>query len=241
MTEHLPIKISVLDIVPMDIFLGQESINIDLVYASEQHSENIFSCALYHPKARLCLHRDLARVVLKTARILKHSKNWTLVLKDGLRTIEAQQSMMETEIVRKNPHWLIEPRMLSSPGIGGHPRGMAVDVSVANEDGTLIDMGTLFDTMTPQSSRNYDGFSKEVLENRIILEQAFLTAAKDLNLPLLPLPSEWWDFRFPAAHSNHYLPLSDDDLPDLLQMTRKDGPAYEMDDVALAKSIAMSL
>lgn len=241
MSEAQPLKIGIKNIIPMDIFLGYEPIKIDVVYANQHHPENIFSTALYHPKARLSLHHDLARVVIKTARILNHSKNWTLVLKDGLRTIEAQQAMMETDIVRTNPHWLTEPRMLSGPGMGGHPRGMAVDVSLLDNHGTPIDMGTLFDTMTPQSSRNYDGFSQEVLENRIILEQAFIAAAKDLNLPLLPLPSEWWDFRFPAAHSNRYLALSDDDLPDALQMTRMDGPAYDVDDVALAKSIAMSL
>lgn len=225
----------------MDIFLGQEPVFIDLVYANSKHPENIFSTSLYRSNARLSLHHDLARVVIKAARYINQSHQWILVLKDGLRTIEAQQAMMETKIVRANPHWLMEPRMLSGPGMGGHPRGMAVDVSVIDKNGATIDMGTSFDTMTPQSARSYGGFSNDVLRNREILESAFVSGAKDLSLPILPLPSEWWDFRFPATHSNQYAPLSDVDLPGAFQMTRQDGPVYEIDTDSLAKSVSMSL
>ncbi len=111
-------------LVPMNVFAAAgEPVQIDLVYADADHPENIFKTALYHPDAVLSLHCDLARIVLLAARSLHKKHGWVLVLKDGLRTIEAQARMMETEIVRQNPQWLIEPRMLSSPGQGGHPRG----------------------------------------------------------------------------------------------------------------------
>lgn len=235
------ILISTSDIIPMDIFFGVEPIKIDLVYADKNHSENIFKTALYKPDARLSLYRDFARVVILTARILNQSHHWTLVLKDGLRTIDAQSKMMETDIVKLNPQWLVEPRMLSSPGQGGHPRGMAVDVCARDEDNNDIDMGTLFDTMTPESARDYNGFNAQILENRKILEQSFVAAARHLNLPLLPLPSEWWDFRFPASYSNQFMPISDDALPKPLQMTRNDGALTGINDDDLAKSILMSL
>lgn len=229
------------DIVLMGIFLAKEPILIDLVYANKHHPENIFKKSLYHPEAGLSLHRDMARIVIMTARILQKQKGWRLVLKDGLRTIEAQQSMLDTDIVKSNPHWLMEPRMLSGPGQGGHPRGMAVDVSVVDNAGMPVDMGTTFDTMTAESARNYNGLKPEILENRKVLECSFLEAAKTLNLPLLPLPSEWWDFRFPASYSNDYPALWDKDLPDHLQMTCKNGWHEDRDSDALAKSILLSL
>ncbi len=229
------------DIVLMDIFLAKEPILIDLVYADEDHPENIFKKSLYHPEARLSLHRDMARIVIMAARLLQKQKGWRLVLKDGLRTIEAQHSMLNTDIVKSNPQWLMEPRLLSGPGQGGHPRGMAVDVSVVDDTGMPVDMGTTFDTMTAESARNFNGLKPEILENRKILECSFLEAAKTLNLPLLPLPSEWWDFRFPASYSNDYPALWDKDLPTHLQMTCKNGWHEDCNSDALAKSILLSL
>ena len=121
----MPDKLDPRDLVPMDIF-PDEPFVIDLVYARKDHPENIFGTAVYHENARLVLQRDLARITLKVARTLHAKHGWTLVLKDGLRPIEAQAALMETAIVKRNPHWLSEPRLLSGPGQGAHPRGMAI-------------------------------------------------------------------------------------------------------------------
>lgn len=231
------------DLVPMDLFIADEPLAIDLVYAKAKHPENIFGIAAYHTGARLTLHKDLARIVVAAARTIHQGHGWTLVLKDGLRPIEAQKILIETDIVRNNPHWLEEPRLLSSPGQGAHPRGMAIDVSVLDKDSIPVDMGTVFDEMTPQSARAYTGFSADILQNRAILENAFMNAATALNIPLLPLPSEWWDFRIPASHSGQYAPLSDADLPGPLRMCTEAGPddAAKEAMAALAKDIANSL
>ena len=225
----------------MDVFCGSEPIAIDLVYAQAQHPENIFGIAAYHNKARLILHRDLARVVLKTARLLNERYTWTLVLKDGLRTIEAQEILIHTEIVRQNPHWLEEPRLLSGPGQGAHPRGMAIDVSVKDAQGSAVNMGTVFDAMVPESARAYAGFAPNILRNRQTLEDAFVEAGDRLSLPVLPLPSEWWDFRFPASYNGRYAPLSDKDLPECLKMIVKSENSEPADFERLAKDIVSSI
>lgn len=225
------------DLVPMDLFAG-EPLAIDLVYADARHPENIFGVAVYHPGARLILHKDLAGIVLLAARVLQAQYGWTLILKDGLRPIEAQAALIETDIVKANPHWLGEPRLLSGPGMGGHPRGMAVDVSIAG-----VDMGTAFDAMVPESARDYAGFGEAVLENRARLEKAFVESAQKCGAPLLPLPSEWWDFRLPGSHSGKYAALSDADLPPPLKMREKPAPdaAWEGHFAALANSISLSV
>jgi D-alanyl-D-alanine dipeptidase len=237
------LKISTADLLPMDMFLRDEPIAVDVVYANASHPENIFGTAAYHANARMILHRDLASIVLAAARMLNARHGWTLVLKDGLRPIEAQQVLIETDIVKRNPHWLQEPRLLSSPGQGAHPRGMAIDVCVTDKNGMTVDMGTTFDEMTPQSARAYDGFDKSILANRAVLEQSFAASAEKLNLPLLPLPSEWWDFRIPSSHCGQYAPLSDKDLPGPLKMRSapQADPDWAEKADALAKSIRMSL
>ena len=236
----MPERIAPDDLIPMDAFHG-ETIEIDLVYADANHPENIFGIAAYRKDARLILHRELARIVLKTARLLNERHGWMLVLKDGLRTVEAQRTLMDTDIVRRNPHWLEEPRLLSAPGQGAHPRGMAIDVSVKNSNGWPVDMGTLFDAMVPESARAYDWFAPEILQNRAWLEKAFAEAAASLSLPLLPLPSEWWDFRLPASYNGAYEPLSDDDLPDALKMCRGGENTDAPDFGQLAKDIVLSI
>ncbi len=214
----------------MDVF-EDEPVKIDLIYADAAHPQNIFRIAAYDKTMRLILHKDMARVVLDVARTLHKNFGWTLILKDGLRPVEAQQRLVETDIVKANSHWLEEPRLLSGPGQGAHPRGMAVDVSCEDASGNAIDMGTLFDEMTAQSARAYTGFSADVLENRKRLETAFVQSAAKLSLPMLPLPSEWWDFRFPASYSGLFAPLSEKDLKSL------EGANFD----TLAKSILMSI
>lgn len=212
------------DLVAMEPFAGDHPVRVDLVYAHAGHPENIFG-KIYRDEARLWLHRDLAAIVLKAGDTLKRERGWRLVLKDGLRTVEAQQFMQQAEIVRRNPHWLEGPdRLLSPPGQGAHPRAMAIDLVPETLEGLAVDMGTAFDFLSenPQhnpAARAFRGLPAIILENRAALEAAMIGAARDLGLPLFPLPSEWWDFRFPADFYGQYAPLRDADLPEDMRMS----------------------
>lgn len=214
-------NISPAELIPLDIFEGQEPIKIDLVYAKPDHPRNMFKEAIYHDKARLWAHKDLAAITILTARILNKKFGWILEIKDCLRTYDAQVAMAETQIVRDNPQWMMDPPLLSAPGTGAHPRAMAVDVHPIDKDGNHIDMGTPFDDMRDESSRDFKDFSDQILQNRHELESAFVQSAKALNLPLLPLPNEWWDFRLPNDYTQQFAPLHDADLPPQMQMTAK--------------------
>jgi len=214
------------DLICMNQFIDHEPIEIDLVYADAAHPENIFGAALYRDGAQFWLHRELADIVLNVARLAQSERGAKLVLKDGLRTIEAQVAMQETDIVKANPQWC-EPgpnRLLSPPGTGGHPRGMAVDVNLIGEDGQEWDMGTAFDHLTTDpavnpAARSYQVFPANVLANRVYLETLFLRAADIAGQTILPLPSEWWDFRFPHDYSSQFAAISDVDLPEDMRMT----------------------
>lgn len=216
-------KINPADLIPMDIFAESEPITLDLVYAYAVHPRNIFDSAIYQAGARLWAHKDIAALTILTARKLYKAQGWRLELQDCLRTIEAQAAMQETAIVKAHPEWCVEGpnRMLSPPGLGAHPRGMAIDLAPLDAAGAKIDMGTPFDDMGVESARDYKNFPPHILENRQLLEQGFIESAKILNLPLYLVPSEWWDYRFPADHYNQFSPLSDADLPPQMQMTHK--------------------
>ena len=214
-------KISPDDLVCMNTQEATHALRVQLVYAHDR-PPNIFG-AVYRPDAQLWLHRDLARVVLKASELLE---GYRLVLYDGLRTVEAQDKMAHSAIVQANPHWLQEPgRLLSPPGAGAHPRGMAIDVSLETLDGDLLDMGTDFDYLAEDSSaaanpahREYQALKPAHATNRAILNEAMLGAAQECGVELMPLPQEWWDFRLPPEMYERYEPLSDGALPAEMRM-----------------------
>jgi zinc D-Ala-D-Ala dipeptidase len=195
-------------------------LKVDLVYAQPSHADNHFG-PIYDARARMLGHRDLAAVICLSATRLFQSQGWILVLKDCLRPVEAQEKMIETDIVKSNPHWLIEPRFLSNSGQGGHPRGMAVDVGAIDVRGIEINFGTPFDYFSSSTNvsvnkahRDYKNHSDDIKNNRSILEGVIVNAAKDLGFEILPLPQEWWDFRFLSSYTNQFEPIADADLPD---------------------------
>lgn len=211
------------DLVALDDFTQSHPIKIDVVYAKPQHPDNMFKCGIYKNDARMWCHRIFAPIILRAAETCYREHKYIFELKDCLRPVEAQARMMETDIVRANSHWLEEPRLLSPPGKGGHPRGMAVDIILLTEAGEQIDMGTAFDYLSPDrnnnpAARNYRDFSEDILRHRQILEDAMVEAGKAEGHEVLPLPQEWWDFRFMPDHSNQYAPVSDRELPQDMQM-----------------------
>lgn len=214
-------------LVVMDDLMQDHPFKIDVVYAQANHPENLFGQALYAPDAKLILHKYLAEIVVAAAHYARDRHGATFVLMDGLRPVEAQQAMQETPIVQRNPHWCEGPsRLLSPPGKGGHPRGMAIDVVLEDENGDRIDMGTPFDYLSEDrdnnpAARHYEGFSEAIQRNRKMLETCMMDAAKDYARDLLPLPAEWWDFRFKAGFYNDYAPVHDKDLPEHLRMMPK--------------------
>lgn len=217
-------KIAIEDLVHMD---GHNGLYVaDVVYADAAHPENVFGCALYNADAQIYLHKRLADVVLKAARFAKDD-GFVIWVKDGLRTMEAQKLMGESPIAREHPEWLEAPRLISPPGAGGHPRGMAVDVTLydAHTDQEL-DMGTPFDCFPEDkmagiwpAHRDYDDLSADVKANRARLNDYMARGAADCGEKLLALPAEWWDFRFYPEETSTYAPLSDADLPPEMRLS----------------------
>jgi zinc D-Ala-D-Ala dipeptidase len=221
-------RLTASSLVPLDLFTEDFPLSVDIAYLKPAPG-NIFG-VIYRPGARLWLHEKLARVVLLAAHFSYRHAGLKTVVYDGLRTTNAQTRMRTSKIVQQNPHWLEgKTRLLSPPGMGGHPRGMAVDMSLLGADGQPIDMGTDFDFLTQDpgplknpAHRDYQNLSDSVRKNRAILTGSMQQAAKMLQTDLLPLPQEWWDFRLQSEEYNLYEPLSDADLPPQMRMTEDD-------------------
>ncbi len=203
-------KIDPKNLVAMDMYAKDAPIIIDLAYARPDNL--LFGEQIYSSKARLWLHKDLAAIVVAAASHIYKSHGLKCVLFDGLRTTDAQSKMLKTRRVQENPHWLEEPRLLSPPGAGAHPRAMAIDITIEG-----LDMGTPFDDLTEKAHRKYP-HAEAIQMNRALLEGSMMRAADDLNLELFPLPQEWWDFRMPQSIYESFDPLAESDLPEEMHL-----------------------
>lgn len=218
------------DLVALDDYVASHPIRVDTVYAKPAHKDNMFKEGIYRPQAKMLCHKEMLPVILRAAEICHAKSGHYFEIKDCLRPLEAQQKIIETDIVRAHPQWLEEPRLFSPPGKGGHPRGMAVDIVLVDQQGRELDMGTAFDYLTQDKSHNPAArdftdfgrgaeYNEMVAANRRLLTESMLAAARELGREIVPLPQEWWDFRFPNDYTATFQPVSDFDLPPDMRMT----------------------
>ncbi|RDI11143.1 D-alanyl-D-alanine dipeptidase [Flavobacterium sp. AG291] len=134
-----------------------------------------------YPCARCFLRPEVAEA-LEEANERAKEKGYTLVIYDCYRPYGYQKVMYD--IVN-------DPRYVAPPGKGSnHNRGRAIDLSLANESGNLLDMGTPFDDFTELSHYDADGLSKEARRNRKLLRAIMKKAG------FTPYNNEWWHFDY---------------------------------------------
>jgi len=166
-------------------------VDFDIAYATDQNftGQPIYDVGICY------LHGD-ALEHLSRAVTLAQALRLRFVVFDAFRPSEAQWRMWDHT---PDPEFLADPRT-GSP----HSRGVAVDLTLAGEDGERLDMGTDFDAFTPLSHHGCTDVSAEALANRSLLLGLMTAAGWDFY------KNEWWHYQLPRARD--YALLSDRDL-----------------------------
>ena len=174
---------------------------LDLVYAT---SNNIAGKPVY--QRHLCLlHRD-AEVCLRKAVRLASQAGCRLKIFDAFRPQEAQLALWEVAV---------DKLYVADPSLGSnHTRGTAIDLTLVDEDGKELDMGTGFDHMTVLSHHFSDQVSPVAQANRSLLLRIMEEAG------FAHIPHEWWHYELPA-HADHRL-IDSASLGQLNPMLRAD-------------------
>jgi len=167
-------------------------VSLDLAYATA----NNFTGRPIYRRAACYLHPDAAQR-LSRAIELAASLGHTLKLFDAFRPSEAQWRMWE---FRPDPEFLADPRR-GSP----HSRGVAVDLTLVDEAGRELDMGTGFDAFTPLSHHGNQAVSPAAQRNRHLLLGLMSAAGWDFY------KNEWWHYQLFEAR--RYPLISDSALP----------------------------
>lgn len=166
----------------VDIAEAFPQLLIDLKYAT---ADNITGRPIYYDP-RCLLHTDAANALAKSISIAKVAGYRLLVL-DAYRPPSAQAVLWEA---CPDPAYVVPLSRGSN-----HSRGTAIDVTLIDEYGAIVDMGTGFDEMSDHSHPYHPAVAVQAQRNRLMLNAIMLGGG------FTGISTEWWHFELPGAES----------------------------------------
>lgn len=173
----------------VDIHDVDPSIKVSLMYA---RPDNFTGKVLYTDLTRAYLNADAAQALKAAQAELKRRRpDLSLIIFDASRPMSVQQKMWNVVKGTKKSIYVSNP----ANGGGLHNYGFAVDVSICEEGGDTIPMGTKVDYM---GSAAHPEFEAEMLRRKVITQEAVNN--RQLLREVLAvggfkvLKTEWWHF-----------------------------------------------
>lgn len=163
-------------------------LQLDLRYAS---TNNFMQKNLYGAFGFAFLHRIAATKLNSAVQILiKSHPDLSFVIYDALRPRSVQQKMWEAVMGTDKQKYIANPANGSI-----HNFGFALDISLREQNGMDLDMGTEFDDFSPASEPRNEPESLQTglltskqIANRELLRKVMTEAG------FIPLSLEWWHF-----------------------------------------------
>jgi D-alanyl-D-alanine dipeptidase len=164
-------------------------VKVDLRYGSKNNflGRDIYGEALKNA----FLHKDAAAKLKKAVELLhKTHPRWKLLIFDALRPRSAQKVLFAKVEGTPQESYIANPKSGSI-----HNYGLAVDLSLVDEEDREVDMGTGFDSFEKLAQpRHEEQFLKEgKLTARQIANRKILRAAMT-GAGFRSIPNEWWHF-----------------------------------------------
>ncbi len=184
------------------------TILVDLRYSTKN---NFMKMNMYGQLDQAYLQKDVVTKLAKAQKLLKDSfPNYSLVIFDATRPVSIQQLMWDKIKVPAKQ----KSKYLSNPKYGSlHNYGAAVDVSIVDEKGKLLDMATPFDSFEKLAYPFYQEqyyksgkLNKKQYQNRKLLQWLMKEAG------FMGITTEWWHYnscyrktaqnRYPRVYSH---------------------------------------
>ena len=178
-----------------------KGVRMDLRYAT---FDNVTGHDLYCGVQRAFVHKDAAAKLRKAVKLMEREMPGSeFVIFDASRPLYAQEALRRT--VRGTPY----SAYVSSPATGGlHNFGLALDLSITDSTGALLDMGTDFDSFERCAGEvgevdalKSGRLTQQQVDNRNKLRKIMRGAG------WVPLGSEWWHFNaYPSKYVRENYP-----------------------------------
>ena len=185
------------DLEKVFVYLGLTNVHsidstilVDLRYSTKN---NFMKMNMYGHLDQAYLQKDVVIKLAKAQKLLKDSlPDYSFIILDATRPVSVQQLMWDNIKVPANK----KSKYLSNPKYGSlHNYGAAVDVSIVDEKGKLLDMATPFDSFEKLAYPFYreqyyksGKLSKTQYQNRKLLQWLMKEAG------FMGITTEWWHY-----------------------------------------------
>jgi len=151
-------------------------VELNIAYATK----NNFTGAQVYSNDKCFLHKD-AEVCLRRSIEYAATLGYKLKIYDAYRSTEAQELLWS-----HTP----DPEFLADPKVGSpHSRGVAVDLTLIDNNNNPLNMGTEFDSFTNRSHHGCLAIPVSAQRNRYILLGIMTTGGWDFYR------NEWWHYQ----------------------------------------------
>ncbi|HEV7350745.1 M15 family metallopeptidase [Telluribacter sp.] len=174
----------------VDIKKVDSTLLVELKYST---TDNFVGKDVYGDLTRAYLQPAMARKLARANKLLAEIKpGHRLLVYDAARPNSVQYILWDALDMpaRQKPQYVADPKVGSI-----HNFGCAVDLTVADENGTALDMGTHYDYFGPlayprteQQMLREGKLTTRQIANRALLRRAMTGAGFSVN------PTEWWHF-----------------------------------------------
>ena len=199
-------KMQEYNLVDIQTLAGAEDIVVELKYST---TDNFVGKDMYLDLDRAYLTPDFAQKVIRAQQILRErNPQLTLLIYDAARPISVQRYMRKLVEGTKFQDFVAD----GTKG-GRHNYGVAVDLTIATNQGVPLDMGAGFDDFTDaaavkgtsdtndQANRNikvYTAYINSLVKRGLISQQAannrLLLVEVMIEAGLYPYRREWWHY-----------------------------------------------
>lgn len=172
-------------------FVNVRSINPNILLDIRYATKNNFTNQQLYRQAKCFLRASVAEK-LSRVQIELETRGLGLKVYDCYRPLSVQKRMWQ---IKPDPNYVANPANGSR-----HNRGSAVDLTLVDRKGKMIEMPTDFDVFSDRAHQDYDDLSKQVKEHRQILRDVMVENG------FVALRTEWWHFdaedwqKFPVAN-----------------------------------------
>lgn len=150
---------------------------LDIKYAT---ANNFLKQAVYNCPA--CFLRTETALALLKAHTEFKKLGYRIKIFDCYRPVSVQKKMWK---ILPGTHYVANPKKGSK-----HNKGAAVDITLVDENGNELDMGTPYDYFGKEAHHAYTQLPEKVLKNRLLLK----TIMDKYNFR--PIFSEWWHYEY---------------------------------------------
>ena len=153
----------------------EPTILLDIRYATPDNfvGEQMYDCGK-------CFLRPEAATAMVKAQAMLKNKGYGLLMFDCYRPRPYQQRLWD-----KVP----DARYVTPPAKGSmHNRGLAVDLTLVDSEGAILDMGTDYDFFGERAYQTFTDLPAEVLANRKLLNETMDAVG------FKSIRTEWWHF-----------------------------------------------